>query len=302
MARTLVYCVLVAGAGALSSGPSLLSASSVVKSLSVQAGSLEQKVVQAEMASEAKIERQRALFDSKLKQQEQSSVEAIAENGKISKQIQTLKNANAAMANKNKALKATNHVMEMELKIMNKKLHSAGDFALKNAASFLQIAAAPNVVDASAVVMSNSFVEAMGDLVGAGNESPAQGIKQVAGPVANPDTLLDGITRDVANLKAQEKASEASVKQQFVKSYRAGSKRHAAILLKQKSLKAQRSVLAKEHMVLKKEETHLLTAKTELQHNLHNLGEYLQNLAHLADTPAAQVPHMLRSMPKNVAA
>jgi len=300
MARTLVLCVLVAGAGALSTAPALLSASSVVKRLSVQAGALEQKVVQAEMASEAKIERQRALFDSKLKQQEQSSVDAIAENDKISKQIQTLKNANGGMASKNKALKATNHVMEMELKIMNKKLHSAGDFALKNAASFLQIDASPNVMDASAVVMSNSFVEAMGDLVGAGNESPAQGSKQ--GPVASPDSLLDGITKEVADLKVQEKASEASVKQQFVKGYRAGSKRHSAILLKQKSLKAQRSVLAKAHMVMKKEQTHLLATNKQLQHNLHNLGEYLQNLAHLADTPAAQVPHMLRSMPKNIAA
>lgn len=302
MARTLVFCVLVAGAGALSTAPSLLSASSVVKSLSVQAGALEQKVVQAEMASEAKIERQRALFDSKLTQQEKSSVDAIAENNQISKQIQTLKNANGAMASKNKALKATNHVMEMELKIMNKKLHSAGDFALKSAASFLQIAAAPNVMDASAVVMSNSFVEAMGDLVGADNESPAQGTKQATGAVANPDSLLDGITQEVANLKVQEKASEAAVKQQFVKSYRAGAKRHSAILLKQKSLKAQRSVLAKAHMVMAKEKTHLLTTNAQLQHNLHNLGEYLQNLAHLADTPAAQVPHMLRSIPKNVAA
>jgi len=267
VALAALFCALVTTAEAAHGGPvnTLLSSSStVVKSLSSQASALEMQVGQAEKASENKIARQQSLFETKLKTQETQNREAVAANAKISKTIKTFTLAEAALEKRNKELRSTNHVLEMELKLMKAKLYSAGDFALKSSAlSLLQV------------------------------------VQERGAP--SPDKLMDGLSKQVAQLRAQEKSSEQSVKKRFIKDYRTGSKMHAALLSKKKALIAMKTSVTKKYMALKKTEKQLLKAKAALEHNLHNLSDFLKSFARLAEAPVSQVPHMLRTMPKNVA-
>merc|ERR1719247_878108 len=62
----------------------LSDASGTLKAVNAQASSLEARVVQAQMLSEAKMAKQKAAFDEKLKQQEQGSQNVISQNANIS--------------------------------------------------------------------------------------------------------------------------------------------------------------------------------------------------------------------------
>merc|ERR1719199_517875 len=95
----------------------------------------------------------------------------------------------------------------------------------------------------------------MNELDAAVPASPALPLDAKAG--ANPSDLLGVLSQEVAHLAQQTKDSEAKLKQIFIKDFRAGAKRHQALLATQKTLIAQRKSLLTVQDQLKKAEAHL---------------------------------------------
>lgn len=249
----------------------LLAAASTVKALNSQAGALEARVAQAEKSSEKKILRQKHLFEKKLSVQEKGNLAAVAQNQKISNEIEILKENIDHLKKHGKKLRANNHVMLMELKLMKAKLATATQFTDDTMAISDEAEQAPK-----------SFLQ--------------------MSAVQNPEEMLDVLMKDVTKLRNDELESEKSLKQHFMKDYKVGSKRHAALFLQHKALEASRVGLQAQQAQLEKEEARLFKVRSELEHRLHNLGSFLQSLTYLAKAPVSEVPAMLRNMPKKVPA
>merc|ERR1719305_1610023 len=117
-------------------------------------------------------------------------------------------------------------------------------------------------------------------------------------PASSPVDLLDVLSKDVAHLAQQEKESEKTLKNLFIRDFRAGAKRHQALLTQQKTLIATRSSLQALQAKLKGAEAHLEATRAQLEGRLHGLGQFIQKLAHFAMAPQHEVPHLLEVLPK----
>jgi hypothetical protein len=349
----------------------LSTASNTLKSVNSQASSLEARVVQAQMQSEAKMAKQKAAFEEKLKQQEQGNQAVITANANISAEIKDLKSGNAALKKHAREIEETNKLMRSELHTLESRLGVAKDFTSKSLTatddsknSLLQVlkggrkhhhafvetssktqshaganddddeddddkedsdetsddkddddkddkdddeeegttsflALSSKVHRAAVADGSSAFEAAMSDLEAAVPDVPA-GPAMPDSPASNPGDLLEVLSKDVAHLAQQEKESEKTLKNLFIRDFRAGAKRHQALLTQQKTLIATRSSLQALQAKLKGAEAHLEATRAQLEGRLHGLGQYLQKLAHFAMAPQHEVPHLLEVLPKTV--
>jgi len=171
----------------------------------------------------------------------------------------------------------------------------------EGAASFLAVSSTKvRKAAAASSDSASSFEAAMSDLEAAVPAGPAMGLDQVSGPVSSPGDLLAVLSSEVTHLAQQEKESEKTLKNLFIRDFRAGAKRHTALLAQQKKLVADRSSLQTLQTKLKSAEAHLESMRTQLEGRLHGLGQYLQKLAHLAMAPQHEVAHLMEALPKTV--
>lgn len=333
----------------------LSEASGTLKSVNSQATSLEAKVVQAQMGSEARMAKQKAAFEEKLKQQESGNRLVIEANNNITNDIKQLKASNAALKKHAREVQETNRVMRMELHTVQSRLGTAKEFAehsLKStddsknsllqvleggrrhrhralvetssksrevddddeddddsdksddddeddADSFLSVSQKTHRADGTA-----SFMAAMSELESAVPAVPALPTDAAASPgadKADPNDLLEVLAKDVAHLALQEKESEKKLKNLFIRDFRAGAKRHQALLAQQKSLIATRGSLLTLQSKLKDAEAHLEMTRQQLESRLHGIGQFLQKLAHFSMAPQREVSHLMEVLPKAVA-
>eukprot|EP00929_Paragymnodinium_shiwhaense_P001018 TRINITY_DN101235_c0_g1_i1.p1 TRINITY_DN101235_c0_g1~~TRINITY_DN101235_c0_g1_i1.p1 ORF type:complete len:478 (+),score=203.00 TRINITY_DN101235_c0_g1_i1:62-1495(+) len=99
-----------------------------MKKLHSQASILEARIAQSQMENEAKLTRQKAIFEEKLKAQEESNHEVMDVNANISAQIKKLKNGNANLRKKAKDLQEGNRLKQSELQTLKSKLQLAESF------------------------------------------------------------------------------------------------------------------------------------------------------------------------------
>jgi len=100
----------------------------VLKALSSQAKILEAQVAQEQMENEAKLTREKTVFENKLKAQEEGNREVQSQNKQISKDIEALKAGNRKLKAKAEKIQDGNKQKREELQALHGKLGTAGDF------------------------------------------------------------------------------------------------------------------------------------------------------------------------------
>jgi len=171
----------------------------------------------------------------------------------------------------------------------------------ESSTSFLAVSSKVRRVSVTAADSASSFEAAMSDLEAAVPSGPAMPVDTVPSvPAASPGDLLAVLSNDVAHLAQQEKESEKTLKNLFIRDFRAGAKRHSALIGQQKTLIASRSSLQTLQAKLKSAEAHLEATKAQLEGRLHGLGQFLQKLGHLAMAPQREVQHLMEVLPKTV--
>jgi hypothetical protein len=103
-------------------------AAGTLKSINSQASILEARIAQAQMEREAKMARQKAIFERRLQQQERTNQDVISANKHISEDIATLTANNEAVKKHTHDLQEMNKAMRLELRTFQSKLHIAGSF------------------------------------------------------------------------------------------------------------------------------------------------------------------------------
>mmetsp|Transcript_100033 Transcript_100033/g.173611 ORF Transcript_100033/g.173611 Transcript_100033/m.173611 type:complete len:435 (+) Transcript_100033:83-1387(+) len=143
---------------------------------------------------------------------------------------------------------------------------------------------------------SNSFEAELAEMEAV---TPSLSQPQRASSDASPGHLLEELSREVANLAKQEKSSEKQLKELFIRDFRAGARRHQALLAQQHGLNFTRGGLVALQTKLKAAESHLESTRSQLEQRLHGVGIFMQRLAHLALAPEREVKHLLETLPKS---
>jgi len=103
-------------------------ASETLRVISSQTDSLEKRMLEAQAQNQAKMARQKMIFEQKLKSQETANRAVVAENNKVTKEIDTLKSGNNALRHQAKDVRDGNKVMRDELRQLQAKLGVARAF------------------------------------------------------------------------------------------------------------------------------------------------------------------------------
>lgn len=104
------------------------SASETLKHINSQASVLEARVVQTQMENEAKLARQKAVFEQKLRIQEDHNKDLVRDNTQISTDIAALKANNSDLKKHAKELQDGSRLMRTELRALQSRFHTALDF------------------------------------------------------------------------------------------------------------------------------------------------------------------------------
>jgi len=116
----------------------------------------------------------------------------------------------------------------------------------------------------------------------------------------SPDDFLAALTKDVAQLAAQEKKSEKNLRDIFISHFRAGAKRHKALVAMQKSLTDERSKAQALEQRLQTAVTHLADTHLDLTRRLQGVAQFLKQLEHVTTAHESDVPKLIGKLPKAV--
>lgn len=105
------------------------SAVEVLKGISAQASSLEERAVQVQADNAAKMKKMKAFFERNLKTREEANLEVVAANAKISSEIDALKKDNVARRKHAQELVEANKFMRSEIHALEASLGAGRDFA-----------------------------------------------------------------------------------------------------------------------------------------------------------------------------
>jgi len=293
-------------------------ASGTVRSVSDRTGALQAQLMQAQAASEGKLTKQKALFETKLQTQEQYNREIVANNAKLSTDIGRLQGHNKALKNHAHALEVSNKASAAELQVLQEKLDIARGFTSKS----LQFADASRQkvlgliqsqagkqetrIDSvyhpgtSLLLLSHSRSVETGDSDATTLDGKADDLNDAALHAASPTSILDSLSKEVEHLAQQEKQSEATLKHKFVQDFHAGEHRRAALIAQQKDLTAKKGVLSKHHAELQAAVDHLKKTRLQLERDLHSIGHFLSKLAHFALASKRDVPRFLAKLPTSI--
>jgi len=338
-------------------------ASATLKSLNSEASMLEARVVQAQMESEAKMGKQKAAFEQKLKAQEWTNRAVLSMNANISVAIDSLRQGNKALIQHAGELQEGNRFMRVELRNLESKLGVARDFVNTSLTSTDDSKSKDLVVlekttslrhrvrrrHAIAEVAQDNTKSDQGDDSAQGKEeeadagsdddqrddeemvsfvalssrtqrrmnAEAESFEAALAEIENaapgmdlltsapknttdPADVLEVLSKGVSNLARQEKDSQQKLKALFIKGYRAGAKRHAALIVQQKGLNATRTMLTDERTKLRIAEEKLDGTRGKLRQRLQGLGHFLQRLSHLALAPYSEASNVLKALPSSV--
>lgn len=112
--------------------------------------------------------------------------------------------------------------------------------------------------------------------------------------------IFGALGKELQDLSVRERQGEQELDRAFKKEFQSGSKKHQQLLAKQKHLDATRASLLSVEKAMKVANSHLDGTAKRLQQRLKGVGEYMQQLSHLALTPSKEADGLIEKMPKQV--
>lgn len=102
--------------------------SAVLSSISSRASQLQKEMNDVEVRNAARLQRQKVVFDKKLRDQEENNVLIVKENAQLAKQILKLKKENQAELKGAKNLQNENNLRQQQLTLLNEQLSTSQAF------------------------------------------------------------------------------------------------------------------------------------------------------------------------------
>jgi len=308
-------------------------ATRTLKTVNSQATDIVGRMAYAQKQSVAELGRQKRAFEDQLKSQETNSLAVAQSNIKIVAETDSLKAGNNGLRKqahkiqkKIAVLRSLVHSLEMKMNVAKDFDHTTmvetddskqaalkvfgghkgpdDDFlrddrpvpededdeedekASQQGTSFLAIFSVATKTHGSAADASETDLDM----------ALPMGLMQQAS-LESPDAILTELTKDVRILAQQRKQGVDKLKNLFIRDYRAGARRHLALVSEQKVLNTQMEAQKTLQRKLKVAVAHLQGTHTQLGRRLHGLGQFLQKLAHVANAPEPEVANLLDNLP-----
>lgn len=256
--------------------------------ISSRAQKLQQQMLEVQQENAARMQKQKAVFDRKLKEQEQKNMEQVKENAIIAKNIMKMKQENEELLKHAQNLEKGNSLRHGELRMLQDQLVAAQTF-LKETLSQTDDSKATDLEvmkDQSKSSKALSFL-AISEL----HETEINEVKETSEPEpaeqaepaepAEPENLLTMLANEVKMMKKQGQDSEAKLKSLFMEDFQAGVKRHNALLSQNKVLTRTLEKMQSYHTRLETADKHLQGTQSTLETRLHDGGLFMQKLSEL---------------------
>ena len=243
--------------------------------ISSRAQKLQQEMLEVQQENAARMQKQKAVFDRKLKEQEQKNMEQVKENAMIAQNIMKMKQENQELLKHAQDLEKGNSLRHGELRMLQDQLVAAQTF-LKETLSQTDDSKAAELEVMKDHSKSLSFLA-----ISEEHEITEVSEKEEAEPAEQPENLLSMLANEVKKMKKQGQDSEAKLKSLFLEDFQAGVKRHNALLAQNKVLNETLEKMQSYHLRLEAADKHLQATQSTLQTRLHDGGLFMQKLSEL---------------------
>jgi hypothetical protein len=228
---------------------------------------LQAELQKAQDAGQARLIKEKADYDERLKKQEKENQKIEKENRDLAFQILAVKKSNDELLQKVHTEAKSNDFRRKELDTIQDQLKDAETYVdkaltMSDTRQFQELAflkASPKA----------SFLELQAQEVSREADKEAGLSLQLNGGVVQMKRLLD-------SLQAKTKKSEDKLKMLFEQRFKEGSRRHTALNDQQSKLKKTLQTLTDFQAKLQKVETSLLATKAALEDSLHSIGVFLK--------------------------
>jgi len=273
----------------------LTDASQTLSGISTQAQKLQQQMLQVQQENAARMQRQKAVFDRKLKEQEQTNLQVVKENALLAKQIMDMKKANEEMLHHAQSMQKGNSLRHGELKMLQDQLLAAQKFLDES----IQQTDDSKAEDLE--VLSPDQAPSTGlSLLALSSTSETEPVEKVAGAKAaaesEPESLVSMLASGIKVLKKQGQDSEAKLKSLFLSDFQAGVRRHKALLTQQQVLNDTLATMKTYHARLETADKHLQATQSAMDGRLHDGGLFMQKLSELTLARPEAAVHALQNL------
>ncbi|CAJ1402331.1 unnamed protein product [Effrenium voratum] len=273
--------------------------SQTMSGISSRAKELEAKMMKIEKENAVRLQKQKKVFDRKLKEQEEKNQVVVKENAELAKSIMHLKQKNQAVFAESQGLQKAIAVRQSEVKRIQEQLSSVQAFLSDTLESTDLNKAELKVLDLEASAEQKETEEAKQkrkvasyfDIAQRRAEqtekealsflSISEEVQEEPSKEPEPENLLGVLSEGVKDMKRQGQATSQRLKSLFLQSLRDGVKRHNALLSQQKVLQETLSSMQSYEERLSKAQQHLKDTKATLDKQLHTSGLFLQKLAQI---------------------
>lgn len=253
--------------------------SAMLSSISAGAAKLQQQMSGAQAKNAARLQRQKTVFDAKLKEQEENNVVIVQENARLAKKILSLKAQNGAQLKESKALQKENAVRQQQLKLLKEQVSTSQAF----------LANTMKVVDdsksAELEVLSEQTDQAKSEDKQAPSFLSIDLTSSREDPVEaddTPESLVKMLRAGIADMHSQGEKSQNGLKKTFFEHFQAGTKRHKALLAQQDVLKITIKTMTDYSSRLELAVNHLKMTRGTLVKSLHDASLFLNRLSQLS--------------------
>ncbi|CAE7278962.1 SPAC6G9.14 [Symbiodinium microadriaticum] len=252
-----------------------------------------------------RLQRQKAVFDRKLKEQEAKNQGVAKENADLAKTIMQLKKNNEATFAKSKTLREAISLRKAEVKNMQEQLAAVQQY-LVDTLSDADESKAPELAildeeekaeaaEAQAVAVKRKAASAIAIAEQRAKkdeaEEPNLSFLQVEeepddaaaldkeADLGEPENLLGVLADGVKNMKKQGEVTSSHLKSLFLSSLQDGVKRRKALKAQQKVLQQTLTSMKSYEARLGRAEDRLTVTKQTLDKHLHDAGLFLKKLS-----------------------
>lgn len=254
--------------------------SATLSSISARASKLQQQMKGVQVKNAARLQRQKAVFDKKLKDQEEKNVKIVKENAKYAKEILNMKTENQARLKQARELQKDNALRQQQLKLLHEQLSTSQAF-LANTMKVTDDSKAKELEVLSDEHSDSSKAE----------DKEAPSFLEITESTSEEDSTPDGeapeslmamLEAGIKQMQEQGKKSESKLKELFLSHFQAGIKRHKALLAQQDVLKTTIKTMTEYHTRLVTAVNHLKATQTTLSKSLHDASLFLKRLSQLS--------------------
>lgn len=270
----------------LSGFPELPAVSSVIddssatrSSIGARASKLQQQMKALQLRNAARLQRQKVIFEKKLRDQEENNVQVVKENVELAKEVLHLQTENHALFTQARELQKDNTLRQQQLKLFHWQV-STSQALLANTMETAGEGEA-NEIEVPSDDLSDSadtddeqapsFLSIKQSSSKEGNDSDEDAPESLPNSVFDDDapaSLLVMLNANIKDMQGQGKKGEYKLKEMFLTHFRAGTKRHKALLAQQDVLKSTIKTFADYHNRLEIDVNRLKATHSNLSKSL----------------------------------